>query len=269
MIELLKLTIVSTIGIVGSFIVLGFILGLIEQQTERNLYFKFGSKAIIVTGILGTTIHEIGHYIMCKLFFHKVTDIKLFSLRMEGNELGHVSHSYNKRNIYQRIGNFFIGIGPLIFGTFIMILFFKLLLPESFNNTISNFNLKPYMSLSENFNLVSLLVDLLKNSVLILSSIFKVNNIISLKFWIFLFIAISISTHMSLSKADLKNSLDGIVFIFIINLVISFIITSFNINIDLLSSIILLYNMLIFVFLLFAIIFSIIGLIISFIIKAI
>lgn len=269
MIELFKFTIISTVGIVGSFIVLGFLLGIIEQQTERNLYFKFGNKAIIITGILGTTIHEIGHYIMCKLFFHKVTDIKLFSLRIEGNELGHVSHSYNKKNIYQRIGNFFIGIGPLIFGTFVMILFFKILLPESFHNTISNFNLESYMNLSKNFNLVNFLIDLLKDAMLLLLSIFKLSNIISLKFWIFLFIAISISTHMSLSRADLKNSFDGIVFIFIINFIVSFIVTVFNINIATLTSVILLYNILIFVFLLFAIIFSIIGFIISFIIKVI
>lgn len=269
MIELLKLTIISTLGIVGAFIVFGFLIGVIERQTEVNLYGKFGEKSVIITGLIGTTVHEFSHYIMCKLFLHKVIDVKFFSIKVKRNELGHVSHSYNKRSLYQRVGNFFIGIAPILFGTLIIILLFKVLLPENFNNTIINLNLKEYLNLANNFSIITFIIDLLRDSMIIVLSLFKIANLISFKFWIFLFLAISISTHMSLSKADLKNSIDGIIFIFIISFIINGIMMIINVSSADIFSFILVYNIMVVVFLFFAIIFSVIALIISQIIALI
>lgn len=263
MIELLKLTVISTLGVVGAFIVFGLLIGFIERKTEINLYSRFGEKSVIITGLIGTTVHEFSHYIMCKLFLHKVIDVKLFSIKIKGNELGHVSHSYNKRSLYQRVGNFFIGVAPILFGTLIIILLFKILLPESFNETMVNLNLSEYLNLVNKFNIITFIIDLLRDSLIIVLSLFKIANLISFKFWIFLFFAISISTHMSLSKADLKNSIDGIIFIFIISFIINGIMMIINVSSSDIFSFILVYNIMVVVFLFFAIIFSVIALIIS------
>ena len=45
-----------------------------------------------------------------------------------------VSHRYNDRNLYEKAGNFFIGIGPMISGTLFIILSFKLLLPNIYDS---------------------------------------------------------------------------------------------------------------------------------------
>jgi hypothetical protein len=46
--------------------------------------------------------------------------------------LGYVFHSYNRKSIYQTVGNFFIGIAPIISGTAALFLGLYFLLPHSF-----------------------------------------------------------------------------------------------------------------------------------------
>ena len=94
----------------------------------------FGFNGILFTGILGTPLHELSHYVMCLIFKHNIVRVELFrpsSCKVDG-VLGFVSHSFNKNSLYQQIGNFFIGIAPLVFGSIALIFSFKLLLPDMF-----------------------------------------------------------------------------------------------------------------------------------------
>lgn len=68
-------------------------------------------------GAIGVPAHELGHAFMCVLFGHRVTAINLFSPEGPSGVLGYVSHSWNTRSPYQRIGCFFIGIAPLPINT--------------------------------------------------------------------------------------------------------------------------------------------------------
>ncbi len=40
---------------------------------------------------------------------------------MATGKLGHISHSYNPRNVYQSVGNLFIGIAPIMLGPALII----------------------------------------------------------------------------------------------------------------------------------------------------
>ncbi len=66
---------------------------------------------------LGTSIHELGHAFFAILFGHRIKRIRLFDPKATGGSFGFVEHTWKKGNIYQETGNFFIGIGPVLFGS--------------------------------------------------------------------------------------------------------------------------------------------------------
>ena len=104
------LQIVFTVGLIVLF---GFLLAL----CNRRFYANFGnySRAVCyITGAVGTPVHECAHALFCVIFGHKINEIKLFQVNSEDGTLGYVKHSYNPKNIYHKIGNFFIGIAPII-----------------------------------------------------------------------------------------------------------------------------------------------------------
>lgn len=80
-----------------------------------------GEKVHIWLTAPGTVVHELGHALFCVLFGHKIRDISLFRPRANG-VLGYVKHSWNRKNLYQNIGNFFIGTGPIWLGSTLIVL---------------------------------------------------------------------------------------------------------------------------------------------------
>jgi len=69
-----------------------------------------------VFGIVGTPIHEIGHMIFGLIFFHRIHKVVLFTTKSDEYR-GVVYSSHNHQSIYQSVGLFFVGIGPVLFGT--------------------------------------------------------------------------------------------------------------------------------------------------------
>ena len=199
-------------------------------------------KAIYITGLVGVPIHELSHIVMALLFGHKVKEVKFFQVNDESRTLGYVNHSYNPRNIYHQIGNFFIGVAPIICGSLLIILLLKIFVPVSLENTNELLSAKG-------------IFDFIK-------SIFSFNNFKRPEFYLFLYLVFSICSHISLSTADIKGAFVGVIFIFIILLILN--VFSFN----LLSHInIIKYNLLLTNVLVISVIFSSINLLISFIVN--
>lgn len=266
MIEILKWSLFLTISIVLSLILFGFLIRAIQRKSNTYIYNTFGKSGLVCYGIIGTSIHEFGHFIMAKLFLHKIVDVKWFSLNINNSgELGHVTHSYNKKNIYQRIGNFFIGTAPLIIGSIILIFFYWLFLRNSFEIILNHLNLDNFLNLGTSFSPIIFIKLLINKFMFIIETTFTVSNFESISFWIFLFISISISTHMSLSSADLKNAIDGILFIFIASLVFSGIFYFLSIPFSTLNFYIISFNIFLISFLCIGLFFSLLSLIISYI----
>jgi len=107
--------------LLGPLLLLAIFMHFIARWSENLSYKLFGRTIYLyVFGWLGTSVHEIGHALFALLFGHKITDMVLFSPNATTGTLGYVSHSYNKKSIYQNIGNFFIGIGPILFGSIVL-----------------------------------------------------------------------------------------------------------------------------------------------------
>ncbi len=195
-----------TIGIV---IIFGFIVSFCNKRFYRN-FGRYNKTICYITGIIGTPIHEISHVIFCLIFLHRIDEVKLFNIGNDGT-LGYVSHSYNPKNIYQKVGNFFIGIAPIIVISLILFISSILLIPDfsnDINGLINNLN---------NFDISNVLLCIKDIIVSFFSNI-------SITWFIFLFIAINLSIHMTLSPQDIKGSISGgillLTILFLINLVL-------------------------------------------------
>ena len=111
------------------WIAVALVMQLLSNSIRKSLAKIFGIQGYIYLTAPGVMIHEIGHAIFCLIFRHKIVEMKLFSPEEDGT-LGYVNHSYNPNSFYQRIGNFFIGTGPIWFGVAVLCLISWLLLPN-------------------------------------------------------------------------------------------------------------------------------------------
>ncbi|MCI6692483.1 MAG: metalloprotease family protein [Clostridium sp.] len=240
--NILLKTLIDLSWFIGIIVISGLILGFLRNTSMTNYQKKFGRQAIYITGLVGVPIHELSHLIVALLFGHKIKEVKFFQVNDENRTLGYVNHSYNPRNIYHQVGNFFIGVAPIICGSLLILLLLKIFVPASFENTNYILNTNGIFKF--------------------LKAIFSLNNFKRPEFYLFLYIVFSICSHISLSKADIKGAFIGVIFI-------SIILLFFNIiNFDLLSHInIIKYNLLLTNVLIISVIFSSLNLLISFILS--
>ncbi|ADG70716.1 hypothetical protein [Brachyspira murdochii] len=223
---ILSKTIIDLFRLFGSIVIFGFILYILSSITRRIFAKTLGSKTeVYITGWIGTPIHELSHALFCIIFKHKINDIKLFNSKSE--TIGYVLHSYDSRSWYQQMGNFFIGVAPIIIGTLIVYLLFMLLAPELKNNIFTVPNVK-YKQMF-NSEILSIIYYSISNIFIYTYNIFM--NIVrnftlyapfkSITFWIFLYLSISIASHMELSPADISHAWKGIIVIFALSLIIN------------------------------------------------
>lgn len=164
-------------------------------------------KVIYLSAWLGTPIHELSHALFCLVFGHKIQRIVLFNPDKRGT-LGYVTHSYNNRNLWQVMGNFFIGIAPL-FGGLLGLYGVTWIFLDDAANLFHLLQLSTFQNLA-NIELSELIV--LNHQILHLIENAYALSPIKVIIWAYLCAAISL--HLSPSKEDLKGAWGGF-FIFI------------------------------------------------------
>ena len=158
------------------WIAVAFIMQMLSNSIRKSLAKILGIQGYIYLNCPGVMVHEIGHALFCIIFRHKIIEMKLFSPKADGT-LGYVNHSYNPNNFYQRIGNFFIGTGPVWFGFIVLYFISQQLLPNGMN----------------------------------------ISDFISANFWgrwqsyVWLYLSLTIASHITLSRPDLAGSTDGVI----------------------------------------------------------
>lgn len=233
-IELLIRTCIETVYLIGMIILVGLLLGVLRDNSIRNFQRSFGNKALMVTGFIGVPIHELSHAIFAVLFGHKIDDIRLLQKPDVNGVLGYVQHSYNQDSIYQQIGNFFIGIAPIFGGTFSIIALMKFMIPQAYNSFI-NILIKSLNVSVLNKNTIEGIINSYSGLIKVM---FSLKNFENPYFYIFLFISICISSHISLSRADIKGASKGLWIIFLI----LFILNALNLSKYILAIDIIKYN---------------------------
>jgi hypothetical protein len=227
--DFIKLVIATSISqllwLLGLIFIFGLVLYIFARFTRITFVKSLGHRAdIFFTGWIGVPVHELGHAIFCIIFRHKIIEIKLYAPNSNDGTIGYVNHSYNINSTYQKIGNFFIGIGPIIFGSIILYLMFYFLVPHLRELFFSIEAQSQKLIESVNGNHDGFFEAIWAATNTTLKSLFKWSNLSNYKFWIFLYLAVCVSSHMQLSPPDIKGATSGLVSILIFFLVVNTII---------------------------------------------
>ena len=207
--------------LLGPLIVLAFFLNFSAGLNAR-LSVRFWGRNFYLYGFgwLGCSVHELSHAFFALIFGHKIKEIELFKPNSDGESIGHVSHSFNKRSIYQKTGNFFIGIGPLLAGGIVLFvitwILFRIEITAIFKYRITT----GVFSDKVVFNqfITALWSGLIYCKNLVLDGIL----IISWKSFLLIYVLYSTGSSLTLSKSDLKGAATGllwlVIFVLIFNL---------------------------------------------------
>lgn len=175
----------------------------LEHLMQGRLARQFGWRAVLWTGWLGTPVHEFSHALACWIFQHRVDEIRLFDPDLEEGRLGYVRHSYRRGNLYQEIGNVFIGTAPLLGGSLVLLLLTWLFYPAAIRTALDHARDLEFSSLGRS---VGQLWEAARSS---LGVILDPANLLQPRFWVFCYFVLCIGSHMAPSRTDYAGSLRG------------------------------------------------------------
>lgn len=197
MLEILTAFCMQLLVTVGVIVVFGLLVSLLN----RFFYAGFGRGSITVaylTGWLGVPIHELSHALMCLVFGHRIVEIRLFQIADSDGTLGYVNHSYNPRNLWQRVGNFFIGIAPILCISALLALFARLLIPAT---------LQEMTDIIGGIHVADGVFEMGRAILLSVGAFF--GGAATWQWWVFLLIGLFLTPHMTLSGADIRGAASG------------------------------------------------------------
>ncbi len=217
--EAISSTLIQIVIVLGPGLVLAFIMNYEAGFVERRALLLMGRGWYLgLFGWLGTIVHELGHAIFCVIFRHKITDLRLFDPDPETGSLGYVIHSYNPASIYQLVGNFFIGIGPILLGTAIIYLLSYLLLGLNPFNIADNYKIvASHLNSWDSF--MQLFQNLSSSSGSLLIEVFSWHNLSRWQLYAFIYLVFAIGSSITLSQPDIKGTLKGFSVILVLILI--------------------------------------------------
>jgi len=207
----IKNWLLATLGQMASLFAVVFIFGLllniVSQITFKSLEKAFGHRGVYVVAWLGTPVHELGHALFCFPFFHRIEEIHLFRPDPVTGNLGFVYHTWNRKNPWAVLGNFFIGIGPVILGSAVLFGLFYWLVPGSHQAWDA---ISASVSAAGDFTSWRDYTAVFGESSLVLvRTLFTSDNLLSWQFWVFLYLAICVASNIRLSVSDIRGALSG------------------------------------------------------------
>jgi hypothetical protein len=178
----------------GAGLIGGATLTLLSKLTN-NVFrqFRWPAAGTYLFGWIGVPVHEFCHAFFCRVFFHEIKSIKWFDPKGSGGAQGSVTHTYQPWNVYQRVGHFFIGLGPVLLGPALIAAAFFLCVPSARSL---------YPALTEGG---------VQGGLSFFKAQMSAGTFRSAGFWIFVYIGFSIVSQIELSKEDLKQALTGVV----------------------------------------------------------
>lgn len=208
-------TIIFLVNTVGVFLVFGLIFKLLSseiQKLEMNLFGLF-SYVIIYPFVI---IHELSHLFMAIIFTNKIEEVKLLNFSNDGT-LGYVSFSkvnsnFKIRNVYQNIGDFYVGLAPIIIGSSLFLYSSKFINNDLFDSIVK----------------LAKKHDTIFDLILSFSNFKNFNFLFNFNIILFIIIVFSISSLFLLSTSDWEGCLKGIPYLVITISIINVIFNSFN-----------------------------------------
>jgi hypothetical protein len=203
-------TIIQLGILLGPVVAIGFLMNLVARTIQNRACRSFGTRRyLIFFGGLGTIVHEGSHALACLVFGHRVDDIKWFDIDEADGTLGAVLHSYDRNSLYQLIGNFFIGIAPLIGGTLFVYYAARYLIGTDVFAAMPTLDItgKTFGSWE---SASALLSSVWTGAQGVFGSLLTWKHVLDWRFLVFLFLSFSVGSSIALSPADLTGAADGL-----------------------------------------------------------
>lgn len=189
----------------------GAVLTLLSRLTN-NIFrqFRWPSLGTYLFGWIGVPVHEFSHAFFCKVFLHEIHSIKWFDAKAADGSHGSVTHGYQPWNLYHRVGQFFIGLGPVLLGPAILVGLFLICVPSA----------RGIWPAFINGNAEATLLSI--------KATLGPNTLSSYGFWIFLYLGFAIVSQIELSKEDLKQVFKGALPVFLVIVILNLIAWGFG-----------------------------------------
>lgn len=217
--DLVVATLSQMASLFAGVFIFGLLIHFISQLTFKSLERSFGSKGVYFVAWLGTPIHELGHALFCIIFLHRIVEIRFFKPDPLTGTLGYVSHTWSKTNPWAVLGNFFIGIGPVILGCAVLFATFYFLIPNS--SQVWDSIIFEVSEIGEGQSIGSYWAVFQSSSLALVKIIFTFSNLASWQFWVFIYLSVCVASNIRLSLSDIKGSLSGLGCIVLIFLLIN------------------------------------------------
>lgn len=216
----LQETAIQILCIAVPIVLAAIVLRLLEIAVQRRLARWFGWKVVMLTGWLGTPIHELSHALMCVIFRHRIVELALFRPDKESGRLGYVHHTFNPKNVYQILGNFFIGTAPLVGGTLVMYVLLWLFYPTAAGKVIADHGVGDAIARGEVINAAA---QVIRHALVVLRQVISPDHLATFKLWLFIYLMLCVGSHMAPSRSDYRGSWWGaavlVALLLLINLV--------------------------------------------------
>lgn len=192
------------------FVVFTLMIHFLERLIQTRLASRFGWKSVLWTGWLGTPIHELSHAVLCKVFRHRIDEMALFEPDLRSGRLGYVRHSWTTGNWFEEVGNFFIGLAPLVGGSVALAGILWLFFPDAVSNMISSSGIGNDSSAAEPASFTSMLFASVQS---LLQDLLSFKNLFSWKFWLFTYLVLCVGSHMAPSRSDYDGASRGVLMV--------------------------------------------------------
>ena len=206
-------------AVLGVGMIFGFLIHHISRAIQRYASDIF-SKCVYayLFMIPGVVSHELSHWVVAVLSLFKIGKVVLFQCK-PGEPYGYVEHS-QPSNPFQEIGEFFVGVAPIVLGA-LAIYGFSLLLvgPSVFAG--ASFTVE----MADSPNLLVVLGQVIESVVVTTLRVFV--NLVSLRgvpgwgVWLFLYLAYSLSNAMNLSDLDWAHAVRGFIYLFVLLFIVN------------------------------------------------
>ncbi len=195
--------IVVLMSLVAPFVVFGVTIHWLERVIQSQLARWFGWRAVLVTGWLGTPIHELSHAAACIIFGHKIDEMRLFDPDIKAGRLGYIRHSYQKGNWWSEIGNVFIGTAPLVGGSLMLVALMTWFYPMVTWQLVQSIRESQWQSLDSG---ILMAIKLVWQT---MQQVAAESNWLTWKPWLFLYFALCIGSHSAPSRGDYVGAFKG------------------------------------------------------------
>ena len=220
LIAALYATLLHLVILLGPGLLMALYMHYLSHQIARRLVQLIGYETYIVFfSYVGTFFHELGHAVFGLIFGYRIVAFKFYEPDVFSPYRGYVAYYYNPNSVYQRVGQFFTGIGPILMGTAVISLASYILIGPVVIQPISQMGIN-----YDNLNSGSEITAFIKLTSSNMSALFQLllsrRALLSWQLYTLLYLIISVGSSITLSFSDLLSTTRG--FSLIVYLLLAF-----------------------------------------------